>query len=122
MFTAWKDFFKSKFSKNSEFVSLDAMHHAENPRHYELKKVNGILKSPESAVTSPGAGTDYDHFRNGTPDYLYKETQRHYQGSSPNFSTPRPLSRAATQVEWDPRSTHARGGLGLHPPGFEDKF
>ncbi|KAF2132653.1 hypothetical protein P153DRAFT_354141 [Dothidotthia symphoricarpi CBS 119687] len=124
MFSAWVDFFKTKVNKNREFVSLDAKHNAENPRNYELKNFDmGPLKSPESAITSPSAGMDYDHFRPGTPDYFNKEAQRQYRSPEQSFSAPRPLSRTATQVEWDPRSTHARGGLGLHPPGFaEDKF
>jgi|TARA_R110002003_G_scaffold234_2_gene16891 hypothetical protein len=124
MFTGWFEFFRNKFSKNREFVSLDAKNLAENSHNYELKKIdNPTLQSPESAYSPPPAIAGYGHFRTDTPDYFTKETQqREYKSPTLSFSTPRPQSRSATQVGWDPRSTHARGGLGFHPPEFESKI
>ncbi|KAH7399291.1 hypothetical protein BKA66DRAFT_407056 [Pyrenochaeta sp. MPI-SDFR-AT-0127] len=119
MITGWIEFFKGKFSKNGEFVSLDAKNYTGNPRNYELKKFEP--QPPPSALTPPGIAS-YNNFRSDTPDYFNKETQREYRSPTLSFSSPRPQSRAATQVEWDPRSSHARGGLGLHPPDFEDKI
>jgi hypothetical protein len=122
MFTGWLELFRNKFSKNREFVSLDARNLAEQSRHYELKQFEeGAIRSPDNVFTPPeiaGYGTN----RSDTPDYFSKETQREYTSPKMSFSTPRPLSRSAVQVDWDPRSTHARGGLGLHPPEYDSKI
>jgi hypothetical protein len=123
MFTGWVDFWRDKFSKNREFVSLDARNLAEHSRNYELKKFDeGTVQSPSNVFTPPPEIAGYNHFRSDTPDYFTKETQREYVSPTLSFSTPRPPSRSATQVDWDPRSTHARGGLGLHPPEFDAKI
>ncbi|KAF2186912.1 hypothetical protein K469DRAFT_686135 [Zopfia rhizophila CBS 207.26] len=123
MFTAWWELIRSKFSSKREFVSLDAKQYTSDARHYELMKVaNSPLKPPESAVTSPS--TDFDPYRRsltGTPDYFGKEIQREYRSPNLSFSTPRSPSQVAMRVEWDPRATHARGGLGLHPPIIDDE-
>ena len=123
MFTGWFDFFRNKFSKNREFVSLDAKNLADDSRNYELKQFDKeTLRSPESALTPPPDIAGYSHFRTDTPDYFTKETQREYRSPTLSFSTPRPQSRVATHVDWDPRATHARGGLGLHPPEYDTKI
>jgi hypothetical protein len=124
MFSGWVEFFRNKFSKNREFVSLDARHLAEQTRNYELKNFeDGAMQSPSNVFTPPAPEiAGYNHFRSDTPDYFTKETQREYVSPTLSFSTPRPPSRSATQVDWDPRSTHARGGLGLHPPEYDAKI
>jgi hypothetical protein len=124
MFSGWVEFFRNKFSKNREFVSLDARNLAEQTRNYELKDFeDGAVQSPSQVFTpQPPDIAGYNHFRSDTPDYFTKETQREYVSPTLSFSTPRPPSRSATQVDWDPRSTHARGGLGLHPPEYDAKF
>jgi hypothetical protein len=123
MFTGWFDLFRSKFSKNREFVSLDARNLAENSRNYELKKFEeNAIQHPENVLTPPAEIAGYGHFRSDTPDYFLKETQREYTSPTLSFSTPRPQSHATPHVEWDPRSTHARGGLGLHPPDYDAKI
>lgn len=123
MLTGWFEFFKSKFSRNREFVSLDAKHYQENPKSYELRKFEQTdLQSPPHAFSSP----DFASHRDGTPDYFQKETERPYRSPTQSYSTPRPFSQEEIagypRVEWDPRSTHARGGLGLHPPEFDSKI
>lgn len=123
MVTGWVELFKSKFSKNREFVSLDARHYQENPKNYELKKFEQTdLQSPQNAFSSP----DFSDHRDDTLDYFHKETERPYRSPTQSYSTPRPFSQEAItaypRVDWDPRSTHARGGLGLHPPGFDSKI
>lgn len=121
MFTGWVEFFRGKFGSKREFVSLDAKQYTTDPRPFELSKfAQNPVQSPQSAVTSPG--TEYDPYRRSTaetPDYFSKETQRDYKTPSLSFSSPRAPSQATMRVEWDPRATHARGGLGLHPPVFE---
>lgn len=120
MFSGWIDFFRGKFSKNREFVSLDARNLAEHSRNYELKKFDDdTIQSPSNVLTPPADIAGYNHFRTDTPDYFTKETQREYVSPTLSFSSPRPPSRSAAQVDWDPRSTHARGGLGFHPPEFD---
>ncbi|KAF3001987.1 hypothetical protein E8E13_007877 [Curvularia kusanoi] len=123
MLTGWVELFKSKFSKNREFVSLDAKHHQENPKTYELRKFEQTdLQSPPHAFSSPGF---YDH-REDKQDYFQKESERPYRSPNQSYSTPRPFSQDSIagfpRVDWDPKSTHARGGLGLHPPDFDSKF
>ena len=123
MLTGWVEFFKSKFSKNREFVSLDAKHYQDNSKNYELKKFEQIdVQSPPQAFSSP----DFASHRDGTPDYFQKETERPYRSPTQSYSTPRPFSQgtvaAYPRMDWDPRSTHARGGLGLHPPDFDSKI
>ncbi|KAF1836713.1 hypothetical protein BDW02DRAFT_214138 [Decorospora gaudefroyi] len=122
MITGWRDFIRSKFSKNREFVSLDARNPTEELRHFELKNFEPM--SPPSAHTTPGlASYAVTGPRSDTPDHFHKETQREYKSPTLSFSTPRPQSRAAaTHVDWDPRSSHARGGLGLHPPDYDVKI
>lgn len=123
IFQAWGELFRSKFSSKREFVSLDAKRFSSDARTYELLKIgNPGLKSPETAVTSPAAH-EFDTYRrslSGTPDYFGKEIQREYQSPTLSFSSPRAPSQAAMRVDWDPRATHARGGLGLHPPAAEE--
>lgn len=143
MFTGWKIWFQEKFSSSKrEFVSLDARRFSSDARTFELLKVGGqslgyvsamqtpggetytstlqALKAPESAVTSPSGTYGYNSpgspvSGRETPDYFGKEVQRTYRSPTHSFSTPRAPSATAVQVDWDPRSTHARGGLGLHP-------
>ncbi|KAF1812145.1 hypothetical protein P152DRAFT_397621 [Eremomyces bilateralis CBS 781.70] len=113
---AWYDFFRKLFVQKSEFVSLDAKRYSNDARQYELLKV----KSPVSTITSP-TEVYQSPGMNGrqTPDY-FQSSQRQYHTPSMSFSSPRPPSSGGPQspqrLEWDPRSTHARGGLGLHPP------
>jgi hypothetical protein len=123
MFSGWLELFRNKLSKNREFVSLDARNFAEHSRNYELKKFEeSTIQSPANVLTPPPDIAGYGHYRSDTPDYFTKETQREYRSPTLSFSTPRPQSRSAPHVGWDPRSTHARGGLGLHPPEFDDKI
>jgi hypothetical protein len=123
MFTGWLEFFRNKFSKNREFVSLDARNVPEQSRNFELKDLeDGTIQSPSHVLSSPPDIAGYGSFRSDTPDYFTKETQREYVSPTLSFSTTRPPSRSVTQLDWDPRSTHARGGLGLHPPEYEPKI
>jgi hypothetical protein len=127
MITGWVELIRSRFSKNREFVSLDAKHYQDNSRNYELKKFEqeeaNHLQYPQEAYRSPLGDEQY---QTDTPDYFNKEVQRPYQSPEKSFSTPRPMSPPEQighpRMDWDPRSTHARGGLGLHPPEFESKF
>jgi hypothetical protein len=121
MVTGWRDFIGNKFSKNREFVSLDARNPTEDAK-YELKSLEP--QSPPSAYTTPGlASYAMTSPRSDTLDYFHKEIQREYKSPTLSFSAPRPQSRAvATHVDWDPASSHARGGLGLHPPDYDAKI
>lgn len=123
MFTGWWELFRSRFGSKREFVSLDAKQSEyTDVKNYELIKIAGSpIRAPESAVTSPGAELDaYRRSMTNTPEYFSKEVQRDYQSPQLSFSTPRAPSQAAARVEWDPRATHARGGLRLHPIEDDD--
>lgn len=125
MVTGWRDLIRSKFSKNREFVSLDARNPNEELRHFEMKNFAMDPKSPPSAYTTPGlASYAVASVPPDTPDYFHQDgQQREYKSPTLSFSTPRPQSRsAAMNVEWDPRSSHARGGLGFHPPDYDAKI
>jgi hypothetical protein len=124
MFTGWVELFRSRFSSKREFVSLDAIQQSD-VKNFELVKIaQSPLRAPESAFTSPVSpnskfdDSEFDVYRRSvtTPDYFTKEAQRDYQTPNQSFSTP----RAPSRVEWDPRATHARGGLALHPIDDDD--
>ncbi|CAI6272253.1 unnamed protein product [Periconia digitata] len=120
MITAWPGVFRQRFGRHKrDFVSLDAKHDARvGSQQYELSK---FPAGPQSAVTSPGFNTEFDpHNRSGTtsPEYFSKGSQQR-EYSAPKHSFSAPLS--PTRTEWNPQSTHARGGLGLHPPLEEDE-
>ncbi|RMZ66888.1 G- coupled receptor [Pyrenophora seminiperda CCB06] len=120
MIGGWRDFIRSKFSKNREFVSLDARKPTEEIlRQFELKSFD--QQSPPTAYSTPGLATyALGNVRSDTPDHFNKEIQREYRSPTQSFSAPRPQSRAQ-HIEWDPRSSMARGGLGLHPPSDYDR-
>jgi hypothetical protein len=130
MFTGWRDLILAKFGSKREFVSLDAKQPPEytpNPPQFELAKFQMPLASPPSAVTSPDGDYKRDPYRRslaGTPDYLdfSSKEQRGYKSPTLSFSSPRVPSQIAAREDWDPRSTHARGGLGFHPPIEEDEI
>jgi len=111
MFTGWIDFVRTRFSSKREFVSLDAKQYTDM-KNFELGQMQSP-RSPESAITSP-TNAEFDSWRRSsthTPDHFNKEIQRTYHTPNLSFSAP----RAPSRIEWDPRATHARGGLRLHP-------
>ncbi|KAF1975352.1 hypothetical protein BU23DRAFT_83022 [Bimuria novae-zelandiae CBS 107.79] len=126
MFKGWVDWVKYKFGSKREFVSLDAHKYAVGNHQFELTHVTPNIAAypeiPQSAVTSPTSPKekeDFDPYQQSgtrTPDYLSKEAARGYTSPTLSFSTPRRPSQAVFGGEWDPRATHARGGLGFHPP------
>jgi hypothetical protein len=127
MLTAWVDFFRARLHKKSEFVSLDARRFSGDARTFELLKVGQnsamSIRSPETAFTSPRSPEPnelVDYTRSGTPDYFGKESGRNYRSPQLSFSSPKTPSQGNAHMEWDPRSTHARGGLGFHPPKEDD--
>jgi hypothetical protein len=120
MVTGWRDLIWGKFSKNREFVSLDARNPTEDMRHFELK--NFDHQSPPNAYITPEiASYVMTNPRSDTPEHFHKDTEREYKNPTLSFSIPRAQSRA-THVDWDPRSSMARGGLGLHPPDYDSKI
>ncbi|KAJ9648570.1 hypothetical protein H2199_001425 [Coniosporium tulheliwenetii] len=125
MFTAWVKFLRTKLARKREFVSLDARRCSADARAYELLKLGTkptIIRSPETEITSPADtyASPISGGRSGTPDYFAKDVHRHYRSPNMSFSSPTTPNQMALRVDWDPRSTHARGGLGLHPPISED--
>ncbi|EMD94501.1 hypothetical protein COCC4DRAFT_204379 [Bipolaris maydis ATCC 48331] len=120
MVTGWRDLILGKFSKNREFVSLDARNPAEDMRHFELKNFNH-QSPPNAHITPEIASYVMSNPRSDTPDHFHKDIQREYKSPTLSFSIPRTQSRA-THVDWDPRSSMARGGLGLHPPDYDSKI
>lgn len=90
MLTGWVEFFKSRFSKNREFVSLDAKHYQENPKNYELRKFEQTdQQPPPHAFSSP----DYEGHHDGAPDYYQKESERPYTSPTQSYSAPRLFSQ-----------------------------
>lgn len=120
MITAWPEVFRQRFgSHKRDFVSLDAKQDPHlGSQQYELSK---FAASPRSGVTSPSAKGDFDsHYLSDTtsPEYLSNGSlQREYNPPQQSFSAP----LSPTRTEWNPQSTYARGGLGLHPPLEEDE-
>lgn len=122
MVTAWIDLFRTQFGQKREFVSLDAKHEAHvEAQQYELSKFPGSpISVPPSAIASPASNDDFDmHSRSYSQDYFKEDIEREY--SPPKHSFSAPLSPTHRAPDWDPQSTHARGGLGLHPPVIEEE-
>ncbi|KAF2442531.1 hypothetical protein P171DRAFT_69069 [Karstenula rhodostoma CBS 690.94] len=125
MFTGWWDLVRCKLGSKREFVSLDAHKYAVGEHQFELAQVQPTIAtypgthSADVSPISPKEKGDIERFRRsvtGTPDYFSKEATRKYTTPNLSFSSPRAPSQAVTRAEWDPRATHARGGLGFHPP------
>jgi len=119
MVTGWIELINKKVRKQGEFVSLDAQMYSENAKTYELQKFgpNGTpiptgFSSPPSTYASP--------MGRKTPDFLSSESQREYRSPSMSFSSPKTPFQPHEKQPWDPRSTQARGGLGLHPPIIDE--
>lgn len=122
MVTGWRDFIRAKFSKNREFVSLDARNPTEDVRHFELKNMEH-QPPPNAYMTPEIASYVMSNPRSDTPEHFHKDVERDYKTPTTlSFSIPRTHSRTATHVDWDPRSSMARGGLGLHPPDYDSKI
>jgi len=115
MVTGWLELFREKFGGNRDFVSLDAQN---NICDLELKRYAGPEASSLSSTNLASSLAAAP--RSITQDQSTKETQeieREYRSPTLSFSTPQPRSRLGTaNIKWDPTSSHARGGLGLHPP------
>lgn len=133
MFKGWYDLIRVKLGYKREFVSLDAHKYAVGSHQFELSNVpQSVAAYPEmpmSAVASPTSykeKDDFDPYRRsitGTPDYFSKENTREYAVPKKSFSAPRAPSQAMVRDDdWDPRATHARGGLGFHPPVGEEDY
>jgi hypothetical protein len=73
---------------------------------------NHMMRSPPQSPTgwnSPAVSRPL-HSPTGS------QSSRVYRTPSNSFSSPRaPSTNYANRMDWDPRSTHARGGLGFHP-------
>lgn len=149
MFVGWWEMFRSKFSHKREFVSLDAKRYSgEQPRTYELLRVGSKdpmvpvpVHKPETGHMVSPTETQISAFSGTTSEYYTKEYSRptsrrsqmsaheytNYTSPKMSFSGPRTPSQVLTESrtsrnmrDWDPRSTFARGGLGLHPPTEEE--
>lgn len=112
MFLGWVDFFKSTFTKRNEFVSADARRLSHDHHTYEMLSgplSGSIIKSPESAVTSPREDWSTPAERmnplaqNAPNDYFGQD--KVYTSPMNSFSTPRPPSSAQTRG-WDPKATY----------------
>lgn len=148
MFTGWWELLHAKINHKREFVSLDAKRNsAADQRQFELTRVGSrgpltlntlsiitgptIISPTETAVTSASFGAK-------SPEYYGKDISlsrevsvaREYHNPHMSFSSPRTPSQSSRTGsrngsqrgvrEWDPTSTYARGGLGLHPPNEEE--
>jgi hypothetical protein len=137
MFTGWVEWLRSKFSRNREFVSLDAKRSSRDQRTFELLRVGSndhvTLHNPQTTtITSPTETMTSSSYGTKTSDYFSKDisisrtASRDYTSPSMSFSSPRTPSqvigdpRSSRIRDWDPTSTYARGGLGFHPPSVNE--
>ncbi|TKA50364.1 hypothetical protein B0A49_12134, partial [Cryomyces minteri] len=134
--TGWKEFFRSRFSREREFVSLDALSptptpqplmrsrsyniskfghppttfEMQTPSHWEdkLSPNNTFITSPTESYASPIVQGRQP------PDYFSRQDVRAYQGSHRNSSRPTTpgRTRSTKMADWDPRDSYARGGVG----------
>ncbi|KAK7182119.1 hypothetical protein DPSP01_008274 [Paraphaeosphaeria sporulosa] len=132
MFTGWLDLVRCKFGSKREFVSLDAHKYAVGEHQFELSQVQpsiaaypGTHSADVSPISPSKEKNDIEPYRRSvtaTPEHFSREATREYTTPNLSFSAPRAPSQAVTRAEWDPRATHARGGLGFHPPVYEEEY
>ncbi|KAF2146682.1 uncharacterized protein K452DRAFT_294234 [Aplosporella prunicola CBS 121167] len=122
MVVGWGEWFRNQINLNREFLSLDANRNSVDDRGHELGKVESqspypeTLKTPDTAVTSPSETLSVSPSSTVKQNFLGKDLQRAYHTPVQSFSAPRaPSAMAVTRIDWDPTTTFARGGLGLHP-------
>jgi hypothetical protein len=121
MILGWQDFVKTKLMPRHEFVSADARRLSNDPRTYEMLNSKGTpnlnIKSPDRVAMSPSSmkNTPFSPEEQQEADYFGKAT-RAYVSPISSYSSPRPPSVSQGR-EWDPRSTHARGGPSATLPG-----
>lgn len=111
MITGWIDILRKRFTRSREFVSVDARRFSNDPRTYEMlgaKPQATIPKSPDPLLSSPAGSSSVTFSPIAKTEYYGAEAK--YASPTLSFSSPRPPSASAMR-EWDPRSTHARGGL-----------
>ncbi|KAK4994199.1 hypothetical protein LTR66_005713 [Elasticomyces elasticus] len=106
---------------------------------FEMQKPNKLDIGVRTTALSPTQGSDITspaesyhsplHFGRatpdmgrGSPDYFGRKATRQYRTPTRSFSSPQAPSRQSSvkSAEWDPRSTHARGGLVLPPTGEDE--
>lgn len=123
MILGWQDFIKTKLMPRHEFVSADARRLSNDPRTYEMLGSKGTphlnIQSPDRAALSPNSmkSTPFSPQEEQKADYFGKATPtRAYVSPISSYSSPRPPSVSQAR-EWDPRSTHARGGPSATLPG-----
>lgn len=110
MCTGWYDFFKKKFNRKREFVSLDAKRFSSDARTFELLKIG------TPAMTTPGSSGTMNGY-SAKAEYFPPEQERQWRKPTMSFAGPQAPSNAANRMNWQmPHSSAARGGLGLHPP------
>ncbi len=117
MITGGIDLFRQRFSRSREFVSVDARRFSNDPRTYEMLRATPqatIPKSPDPLLASPADSSSVTFSPITKTEYYGTEAK--YASPTLSFSSPKPPSSSATR-EWDPRSTHARGG---YPLGQDD--
>ena len=100
-------------------------------------------ETPSQSISPPPMSYGGSPIGRTTPDYFSSQSQsqqqRNYRSPSMSFSSPKTPFQAMTEEEeeeqrqqyvlqqqqgrqdWDPSTTFARGGLGLHPPPNQEK-
>ncbi|KAE8387465.1 hypothetical protein BDV23DRAFT_186371 [Aspergillus alliaceus] len=106
MFLGWAEFFKLKFGRNQEFVSVDARTKTPDTRTYEMLESTGLqsCKSPEPIARAPSVARSVA--RTMSPEGSHYGREARYVRPSMSFSSPRPPS-ASQGRDWDPQATFA---------------
>lgn len=100
----WRELFRTKLFKKSEFVSADARRLSNDPRTYEMlggttHQLN--ITTPDRAMTNP---TPRDFELTDAKQNPYG-VARAYVTPVASYSQPRP---PVVHKDWDPSATHAR--------------
>ncbi|KAF2674233.1 hypothetical protein BT63DRAFT_5292 [Microthyrium microscopicum] len=114
LLSAWVDFFRSRFSRKREFVSLDAKRFSNDPRTIQMMEMHNTPNRVASANTAL-SGTDTISSKEpgeGSPYFAQSHFERNYKQPRMSFSTPRPLSSHATRG-WDGNDTQSIGKSSL---------
>lgn len=124
MVTGWAELIRKRFNRSGEFVSVDARRYSKDPRTYEMligntQATTTLPRSPDPLLlASPtNSSVTFSPIIKSSEEYYGSDAK--YASPSLSFSSPRPPPPPSSAVfaarEWDPRSTHARGGLPIYP-------
>jgi hypothetical protein len=111
LLVAWVDFFRKRFSRKREFVSLDAKRFSNDPRTIQMMEMNANATNRVASANTALSGTETFSSKepgSGSPYFAQQHFERNYKQPRMSFSTPRPSSANAPRPNWDVNDSYAQ--------------